>query len=111
MPENAVERRRWRRSVVPVGQHEELEVGLSLTVRILDLSLAGALLQSPVELFVGQRAMLRTVLSGQSFEAEAEVRHVHLQSGAHGSPAVRMGVVFVGLDRRNSTLIHGFLPA
>jgi hypothetical protein len=112
MPESAVERRRWRRSVVPADKNEALDVGLSLTVRILDLSLTGAMLQAPIELFVGQRALISAVLSGHYFEVETEVRHIRaIERAPDRPPQMLIGVVFVSLNENHRAVIERFLPS
>jgi len=96
--------------MVPADKSEAVDVGLSLMIRILDLSLTGAMLQSPVELFVGQRAVVRAVLSGERFQAETEVRHIQAKEGApHRPPVMLIGVDFVGLDDGNRAVIERFL--
>jgi hypothetical protein len=109
MPATQVERRRWRRSVVPAGQDEGLMVVWSHTVRILDISVTGAMVQATSRLSIGEHAVLRTTLAGQPFEVGAQVRHVEPMSvSAKGSP-IRMGLAFVDGDERNRTIINRFL--
>ena len=99
------ERRRARRFAILEGEGTTRSV--SATVRVLDLSVGGVLMQvdRPLELRV--RGCLRLNLGGQAFSADVEVARVSPVS-ASADEGYRVGAVFVGLTPEHRQLIESF---
>ena len=96
------ERRRSPRFEIEEGGLAVLPSAAS--VQILDISLAGVLLQSAYSAKVGSRGRLRLSLGGQPFSAEVEVRRT-LPAGTN---CHRMGAMFVDLSPENERMIERF---
>ena len=78
----------------------------SLSVRILDISPGGALLQSNQSAAkVGSRGRLSMTMAGQPFSADVEVRRVSIGVGNVGH---RIGVMFVDLSSECQQMIERF---
>jgi c-di-GMP-binding flagellar brake protein YcgR len=101
---NAVieERRRSPRFEIDSGGLAVLPAAAS--VQILDISLAGILLQSVHPAPVGSRGRLRLSLGGQPFSADIEVR----RTVPAGTNCHRMGVMFVDLSPEHERMIERF---
>ena len=97
------ERRRHPRFPIESGEAAVLPVALS--VRILDISLSGVLVQSRQPAKPGERGRLRLDLGGMPFSADIEVRRV-----VPGGPAddYRVGISFVGLSPEHRQMIQRF---
>ena len=100
MPE---ERRRSPRYEIEGGELALLPVALS--VQVLDISAAGALLQSNQSAKVGGRGRLRMTMAGQPFSADVDVRRVSLGVGNVGH---RIGVMFVDISPESQQMIERF---
>jgi hypothetical protein len=78
-----------------------------MSVRVLDISTAGVLLQSPRLLNPGSRGSLRFTLAGAPFAAEIQVRRVSTASDA--AAGYRVGATFVGMTLEHRQLIERFM--
>jgi c-di-GMP-binding flagellar brake protein YcgR len=109
MPEFFEERRRAPRVVLK----EPCEVGLGSTrvVRLVDISMTGALLRSADDNTpVGRRGELRTKLGDHTFAVLVEIRRVAPSAGQEASTAgCRLGVTFVSVDAENRRCLERFL--
>jgi hypothetical protein len=107
MPDLTEERRRTVRLTVSA----ELGLGRHSAVRLVEISMSGALLRTshgPPP--VGQRGELRAQLGDHTFAAQVEVRRVVPQSGqADGPGRYSVGVTFVSLDAENRRCLERFL--
>ena len=97
------ERRRFPRYEVSPNEFGELPS--SSSVRIVDISTAGALLESEQSATIGNRGRLRTSIGGRPFFAEVEVRRV---SAGPGSAGHRIGVMFVDIAPEHQEMIERF---
>jgi hypothetical protein len=99
------ERRRVPRVEVDDGLECRLEVRTK--IRLLDISLSGALFAGEAPLPVGTRAQLRAGVGPAPFTPEVQVkRHVD-RLGREASPA--LGAVFVGMDEPSRRSLEAFL--
>jgi hypothetical protein len=79
-------------------------------VRLLEISMSGALLRSSHQPPVGQRGELRTKLGGEIFTVQVEIRRVAPQSNAGEDPGeYDVGVSFAPLDSENRRRLERFL--
>jgi hypothetical protein len=78
-----------------------------MSVRVIDISSAGVLLQSPRMLNPGSRGSLRFTLAGAPFAADIQVQRVSAASEA-GS-GYRIGATFVGMTQEHRRLIERFM--
>ncbi len=107
MAETFQERRRFPRVAVTTGA-PVVELPLSATVQLVDISQAGVLLATPQKLAVGQRGRLRTRIGNEPIAVQVEVRRVAAgPSGRHGP--WRVGAEFVGLDEDTQKKVDRFL--
>ena len=97
------ERRRHPR--LPIEGGEAAILPVSLSVRILDISLSGVLVQSRQPARQGDRGRLRLALGGHPFTADVEVKRV-----SHGANEgdYRIGVAFLGLSPESRQMIVRF---
>ena len=98
------ERRRSPRHQVG-GDFANLPANMS--VRVIDISSAGVLLQSTHLLNPGSRGSLRFTLAGAPFAADIQVQRVSTVSDA-GS-GYRIGATFVGMTLEHRRLIERFM--
>jgi hypothetical protein len=98
------ERRRIPRH--QVGE-EFASLPANMSVRVLDISTAGVLLQSPRMLNPGSRGSLRFTLAGAPFLADIQVRRV--TSGSDPGSGYRIGATFVGMSLEHRQLIERFM--
>jgi hypothetical protein len=97
------ERRRSPR--IPLG--DELAVlPVSVTVRVMDISANGVLLQSSRALESGTRASLRLNMGGTPFTAEIEIQRVSTNGG--GGAHFELGATFVAISQEHRQLIERF---
>ena len=103
-----LERRRTTRVAVRAGS--EIGLGLARVVRLVDISMTGALLRASQDPLVGQRGELRTKLGDDTFVVLVEIRRVLTQSGqGESAGGYRLGVAFVSLDSDNRRCLERFL--
>jgi hypothetical protein len=79
----------------------------SMSVRVLDISTAGVLLQSPQLLTPGARGSLRFTLGGAPFLAEIQVRRV--APGSEAGTGYQIGATFIGMTLEHRQLIERFM--
>src|SRR5262245_60869546 len=97
------ERRRAPRFEV---QTEEMAVlPVTRSVRILDISLSGVLLESAHAARVGTRGRLLMELAGMPFSADVEVRRVQSSTA---NDRHRIGAMFMGLSAEHQHMISRF---
>ena len=97
------ERRRAPRYDVAGDQLAVLPV--SMSVRVLDISLSGVLLESRQPAKEGSRARLRLNVGGVPFSADVEIRRV-TSTGVQGSH--QLGAMFVDLAQELKQIITRF---
>jgi len=98
------ERRRSPRHQVG-GEFANLPANMS--VRVIDISSAGVLLQSTRLLNPGSRGSLRFTLAGAPFAADIEVQRV--STGFDTGSGYRIGATFVGMTLEHRRLIERFM--
>ena len=98
------ERRRFPRHETP-GQLAT--VPASVNVQVIDISVAGVLLQSSEALAAGTKGNLRLHLDGSPFRADVQVQRV--AAAPAGSAGYRLGATFVGLNAELRQLIERFM--
>ncbi len=109
MTEFAADRRRTPRAA---AKSSEAERPISLIVRVLDVSMSGALLAAPERMVLGQRVQLRATLGGEPLVAEVEVRRNVVEPNdkrSRETGGVHLGVSFVSLDDRSQRAVERFL--
>jgi hypothetical protein len=85
----------------------ECRLDLSMRVRLLDISLTGALLAAELPLPVGVSARLRSDLGASAFRSEAQVRR---SAGLPpGVPLKGLGAAFTTMDERSRRSLEDFL--
>jgi PilZ domain-containing protein len=97
------ERRRSPRFDVEGG--EQAVVPVAMSVRLLDISLTGVLVQAGLPAKEGSRGRLRLDLGGNPFAAEVEVRRIAQGVGGQG---YKIGARFVDLSDDQRHIIEGF---
>lgn len=99
------ERRQTAR--VALGSGVECRLELRTRVRLLDISLSGALLAAELALPVGAPAQLRSSLGSTVFSSEVQVRrNVALSPGI---PLKGLGSAFTTMDERSRRSLEEFL--
>lgn len=98
-----------RRRLPRVSTEMPLECRLTLRtrVRLLDISLTGALLQSETHLPTGTRAHLRAGVGAAPFAPEVMVQRSAQRAGIQASLGV--GTIFVGMDENSRRSLEEFL--
>jgi hypothetical protein len=92
---------------IPLAGGVECRVDLRTRVRMLDISLGGALLAAELSLPVGASAELRSGLGASSFTTEVQVRRsVDLPAGV---PLNGLGAMFLTMDERSRRSLEDFL--
>jgi hypothetical protein len=104
-PENKLERRHGPRVTLEADVQCRLE--LRTRVRLLDISLTGALMGTDVTLPVGAKAHLRSAIAATSFSPDVQVRRQADVSGRNAT--VGIGAVFVAMDERSQRSLEEFL--
>jgi hypothetical protein len=99
------ERRQWPRATLNEALDCRLEV--RSRVRLLDISLTGALVAGDVSLPIGTRARLRSGIATGTIVPDVEVRRISEPSGR--IPVTGMGAVFVAMDERSRRSLEQFL--
>ncbi len=85
----------------------ECRLDLRTRVRLMDISLGGALLASDVALPPGAPAQLRSALGAGALQADVQVRRsARLQGGV---PLKGLGAMFTGMDERSRRSLEEFL--
>jgi PilZ domain len=92
---------------VPIGSGVECRLDLRTRVRMLDISLGGALLAAELALPVGASAELRTGLGATAFRSDVQVRRtVGLPAGVALNG---LGAMFTTMDERSRRTLEDFL--
>lgn len=105
MGEPTGERRQWPRATL--GDTLDCRLEVRSRVRLLDISLTGALVAGDVPLPIGTRAQLRSGIASGTFTPDVEVRRVSEASGR--TPATGLGAVFLAMDERSRRSLEQFL--
>src|SRR4051794_29575534 len=105
-PGNRTERRQGPRVQLEEGFECRLE--LRTRVRLLDISLTGALLGTDVTLPVGTRAHLRSAIAATAFAPDVQVRRF-ADVASRNAAAVGLGAVFTAMDERSQRSLEEFL--
>jgi hypothetical protein len=103
--DNGAERRRLPRVEVEEGLECQLEV--RTRIRLVDISLSGALLSSEAQLPVGTKAQLRAGVGPAPFAPEVQVKRHIDRTGRDAQSG--LGAVFVGMDDRSRKSLEEFL--
>ena len=98
------ERRRTPRLEI---NEEFANLPASMSVRVLDISTAGVLLQSPQLLTPGSCGSLRFTLGGAPFLADIQIRRV--TPGSDAGAGYRVGATFIGMTVEHRQLIERFM--
>jgi hypothetical protein len=101
------ERRKLPRIQVETGELAVLPV--PLTVRILDISLSGVLLESAHPVGAGARGSLRLNLEGVPFTADVEVQRVSPAPDENCAEPYRIGARFLDTSREHLQVIERFI--
>jgi hypothetical protein len=101
------ERRTIPRVSIDIGELAVLPVPMS--VRVLDISVSGVLLQAAHPVEPGARGSLRLNLDGVPFSAEVEVQRVSTGPEATDSEPYRIGAKFVATGRAHQLVIERFI--
>jgi hypothetical protein len=101
------ERRKVER--IPVETGELAVLPFPMTVRILDISLSGVLLQSAHPVGPGARGSLRLNLDGVPFTADVEVQRLSPAPDEKSTERYRIGARFVGTTREHQQIIERFI--
>ena len=80
---------------------------LPVNIQVMDISVAGVLLQSSRPIEVGTRGCLRLSIDGTPFAAEVDVRRVS-PSPTGKDLRYRIGAQFVGISPENRRIIERF---
>jgi c-di-GMP-binding flagellar brake protein YcgR len=99
------ERRHGQRVALEPGIECRLE--LRTRVRLLDISLTGALLGTDLTLPVGTKAHLRSAIAATAFSPDVQVRRTADVSGRNAS--VGLGALFTTMDERSQRSLEEFL--
>lgn len=100
-----------RRQTARVAAKDGSELWLERphAVRLVEISMTGALLRASHGPPPGERGELRTKLGDHTFSAQVEIRRV-VPSGSGESPGrYSLGVTFVSLDSENRRCLERFL--
>ena len=98
------ERRRFPRQNAVV---ESISIPASLSVRVLDISASGALVESRNRIEPGSRGRLQMSLGDTSVAFDVQVLRTAKASGANGG--YRLGTKFLALDLAQQHLIERFV--
>ena len=99
------ERREWPR--LPVADGTEMNRPEWSTVRILDISVSGALFLAPERIAAGTKGQLRLRLGDNSFVGDIEIR----RSDRHQTPSggYRVGATFTSLADGSRASLEDFI--
>lgn len=99
------ERRQSPRYDLKAGEFAGLP--FTMSVQVIDITVAGVLLQSSRSLEVGTRGLLRLNVGGTPFAADIEVQRVADDTAAKNL-TYRMGAVFVSISPEHRQAIERF---
>jgi c-di-GMP-binding flagellar brake protein YcgR len=101
------ERRQTAR--VPPKEGSELWLARPHAVRLVEISMTGALLRASHSPPVGERGELRATLNDHTFVAQVEIRRVVAQGTGEMPGRYSLGVTFISLDSDNRRCLERFL--
>jgi c-di-GMP-binding flagellar brake protein YcgR len=101
------ERRQTAR--VPPKEGSELWLARPHAVRLVEISMTGALLRASHGPPVGERGELRAKLNDHTFSAQVEIRRVVAHGPGEMPGRYSLGVTFVSLDSENRRCLERFL--
>ena len=105
MSTGPAERRQWPRTAIEGGL--ECRLDLRTRVRLLDISLGGALVAAELALPVGASAELRSSIGATAIRSEVQVRRsVGLPVSV---PLNGLGTMFATMDERSRRSLEDFL--
>jgi len=99
------ERRQGQRVVI--GGDIECRLDLRTRVRLLDISLSGAMLAAELSVPAGASAQLRSALGPNSFRSEVQVRRSTALPA--GMPMNGVAAMFTTMDERSRKSLEDFL--
>jgi hypothetical protein len=97
-----------RRSVRMVIDGQLAVLPTNVDVQVLDISVAGVLLQTNQPFDLGTRGCLRLNLWGTAFSADVEVRRVNKLMDGERQAGYGIGAVFVAIMPEHRQLIERF---
>ena len=97
------ERRRSPRVMLPVD--EECSLQLRARVRLLDISLSGALVETELPLPIGAKGQLRFALAGSTYAPTVQIRR---RAGSQARE-LNLGTVFTSMDDTSRRRLEDFL--
>jgi hypothetical protein len=103
-----VDRRRHPRSEAPEDLH--ISIPTVSSAEVIDLSVAGALLSTPVPMSVGDRARLSVLLGREPFSAWVRVIRVAEGTRSGGTVHYHLGVIFTAIDDNSRSVLTRFVP-
>jgi hypothetical protein len=103
---SGVERRRLPRVEIDGGP--ECHLDMRTRVRLVDVSLSGALLAADIRLPVGARGTLRTGVAAGPFTPVVAIQRCVARQEP-GQPAVSLGATFVEMDAPSRQSLEAFL--
>lgn len=106
--QNAVSSDRRRVPRALIAETELSVLAFPIPVRLLDISLAGVMLESSHPVDIGTRATLRFNFGGEPFSAEVKVARVERARGDAGAERYAIGASFVALSREDQRVIERF---
>ncbi len=104
-----LEERRRHRRLTP-DEDVRLSLSVLLEVEIIDVSTSGLMFSSEVELTIGHRLQVLTLLGGEPFSAWVDVRRAERESPL--SPQARRcryGAAFVAIEEKSRRNLQRFL--
>ena len=103
--QTGAERRRVPR--VEVDGSLECQLEMRTRIRLVDISLTGALMASDAQLPVGTRAHLNAGVGASPFAPDVQIQRIADRSARGSSQSV--GAVFVGMDEKSRRSLEEFL--
>jgi hypothetical protein len=100
-----VERRRLPRVEVSDGVRPVCRLQLRTRIRLLDISLSGALLSSDAQLPVGTRGHLSAAVGAAPFSSDVQVKRLT----DHGGRDTGLGTMFIEMDEVSRKSLERFL--
>lgn len=106
MNDVASDRRRVPRAAI--ADTELSVLAFPIPVRLLDISLAGVLIESAHPVDLGQRGTLRFNFGGVPFSADVKVERIDRSRTDAGTERYAIGAAFVALSRNDQRVIERF---
>ena len=85
----------------------ECRLEMRTRIRLVDISLSGALLASDAQLPLGTRGYLRAGVGSSPFAPEVQIQRVAHRAKPDASAGI--GAVFVGMDEKSRRSLEAFL--